>query len=573
MEKPAQRRAARGDALIAAAFALVLGGAWAARDWGALSALHLPDTDDALRLQQIRDWLGGQAFGDVRQYRLAGGLAMHWSRLPDLVPAAMIAALRPMVGAQTAEVATAIAWPILLFGAALALIASITRTLAPAAARTAIIVGGIAYPVTTLFAPGRIDHHGMQMVLLLVAVRALIAAPSGASGAVAGIAMAASLIVGMELAPVLSLAALSVWLRWWWGSEGTGGQLAGLGIGLGAGIAVGAAGFATTDWTYLACDSFTRTVWTVAQTGAVIPLVLGLASPWLPRRWHRLAASIIIGAAMAAMIAPGLRECVAPYGRVDPLVTRLWLHHVGEAQSLLAAPVATGLAYAGLLIAGIIASGWRVVATRAPGWALILALQVGALAVACFELRGVYAGVTLSAPALAVAIGAARKRGPLWLAGAWIGSAGMLYPIAAQALAPPARPVPGCDIGAALEQIGPATVMTSIDIGARALSQTHHRLIAAPYHRNNAGNGAMYRFFLGSPEAARAIAMRWRVDLVLLCPGDFAELTPAERPAASGLLPRLRRGTAPDWLIPVPVRGGARLWRVAGRLPPVGLAD
>ncbi|PZP08473.1 MAG: hypothetical protein DI607_13060, partial [Sphingomonas hengshuiensis] len=103
--------------------------------------------------------------------------------------------------------------------------------------------------------------------------------------------------------------------------------------------------------------------------------------------------------------------------------------------------------------------------------------------------------------------------------------------------------------------------------------QTHHRLIAAPYHRNNAGNGAMYRFFLGSPEAARAIAMRWRVDLVLLCPGDFAELTPAERPAASGLLPRLRRGTAPDWLIPVPVRGGARLWRVAGRLPPVGLAD
>ncbi|MBA4040768.1 MAG: hypothetical protein C0474_03020, partial [Sphingobium sp.] len=221
MEQPAERKTARGDALIAAALALLLGGAWAARDWGALAALHLPDTDDALRLQQIRDWLGGQAFGDVRQYRLAGGLAMHWSRLPDLVPAAMIAVLRPLVGAQTAEVATSIAWPILLFGAALALIASITRTLAPAAARTAIIIGGIAYPVTTLFAPGRIDHHGMQMVLLLVAVRALIAAPSGVGGAVAGVAIATSLIVGMELAPVLSLAALSVWLRWWWGSEGT----------------------------------------------------------------------------------------------------------------------------------------------------------------------------------------------------------------------------------------------------------------------------------------------------------------------------------------------------------------
>ncbi|MBA4047272.1 MAG: hypothetical protein C0476_01880 [Sphingomonas sp.] len=573
MENPAQRKPARGDALMAVAFALLLGGTWAARDWGALAALHLPDTDDALRLQQIRDWLSGQAFGDVRQYRLAGGLAMHWSRLPDLVPAAIIVLLRPLVGGQAAEVAAVIAWPLMLFGAALALIASITRQLAPEAARTAIIVGGIAYPVTTLFAPGRIDHHGLQMLLLLVAVRALIAAPGWVSGAIAGVAMATSLVVGMELAPVLGLAALSVWLRWWWGSEQATGQLAGLGIGLGGGIAAGAAGFATTDWGYLACDGFTRTVWIVAQGGAVIPLVLALASPRLPRPSQRLLASVVIGPVIAAAMAPNLRECVAPYGRIDPLVTRLWLHHVGEAQSLFAAPFATGFAYAGLLIAGIIASGWRVADTRAPGWALILSLQLGALAVACVELRGVYAGVALSAPALAVAIGAARARGPVWLAGAWIGSAGMLYPIAAQAFAPPAKPIAGCDVGSALSGVAPATVLTSVDVGARALSQTRHRLIAAPYHRNNAGNAAMYRFFLGPPDGAQAIAAHWRVDLVLLCPGDFAELTPGERPAATAMLPRLRNGHAPDWLVPVPVRGGARMWRVAQRLPPGGLAD
>lgn len=573
MEQPVKREAARGDALIAIAVALLLGLAWAARDWGALSALRLPDTDDALRLQQIRDWASGQAFADVRQYRLAGGLAMHWSRLPDLVPAAIIALLRPLIGAPAAEVSAVIAWPLMLFGTALTLIASITRRLTPEAARTAIILGALAYPATTLFAPGRIDHHGLQMLLLLIAVRALIATPDVRSGMAAGATMAMSLIVGMELAPVLSLAALSVWLRWWWGCGGANGQLAGLGIGLGGGIAAGAASFATADWTYLACDSFTRTVWMVAQAGAVIPLALALASPLLRGRSHRLAASILIGAVVGATIAPALRECVAPYGRVDPLVARLWLDHVGEAQSLFAAPLATGFAYAGLLIVGIIAGGWRVAQTRNTGWALLLALQLGALAVACFELRGVYAGVMLSAPALAVAIGDARARGPLWLAGAWVGSAGMLYPLAAQAFAPPAKPVPACDAGAALGGIAPATVMTSVDIGARALADTPHRLIAAPYHRNNAGNAAMYRFFLGTPDTARTIATHWRVDAVLLCPGDFAELAPSERPSRQSLLVRLRRGAAPGWLIPVPVRGGARLWRVADGLPPARFAD
>ena len=48
-------------------------------------------------------------------------------------------------------------------GAALFLIARIARSIGgPAIARTAVIVAAIAYPVTTIFLPGRIDHHGLQ---------------------------------------------------------------------------------------------------------------------------------------------------------------------------------------------------------------------------------------------------------------------------------------------------------------------------------------------------------------------------------------------------------------------------
>jgi len=559
--------------LLAVAFALLLGIAWAARDWANLSALRLPDTDDAMRLQQIRDWLGGQAFDDVRQYRLAGGLAMHWSRLPDLVPAALITLLRPLIGVHAAEVAAVVVWPIALFGAALALVASITRRLAPDAARTAIIVAGVAYPVTTLFAPGRIDHHGLQIVFVLAAVRALLATPGWTNGVIAGVAIAASLITGMEMAPILSLAALSVWVGWWWGRSGASGQLAGLGSGVSGMSALGAAIFATTDWAYPACDSFTRTVWMAAQIGAAVPLLLGLATPFLASRSLRAAASLMAGGMIALPLLPIAHGCANPYGAVDPLVARLWLDHVGEAQSLFAAPLATAVAYAGLLIAGMAATLWQVWQRSQGGWATLLAMQLGALAVACLELRGVYAGVILGTPALAVAIGEARARGALWLAGAWLGSAGMMYPIAAQAFASTGTASAACDPQAALAALPAGTVMAPIDVGAYAIAAGPHRMIAAPYHRNNAGNAAMYRFFLGTPEAAQAIAARWRVDYVLLCPGDFAEL---DRPLANDprrLLTRLRADRAPRWLTPVATASGAKLWRVAARLREVPAAD
>ena len=573
MEIGAERAAARGDTRLAIGFALLLGIAWAWRDWANLSVLHLPDTDDVMRLQQIRDWLGGQAFNDVRQYRLAGGMPMHWSRLPDLVPAAIIAALRPLISMHAAEIVAVIGWPLGLFGASLALVASITRKLAPEAARTAIIVAGVAYPVTTLFAPGRIDHHGLQILLVLVTVRALLATPGWASGIVAGTAMGASLIVGMEMAPVFSLASLSVLIGWYAGRPGTSGQLAGLGAGLSGMLAIGAALFATTDWAYPACDSFTRTVWMAAQIGAAVPLLLGLATPVLRSPSLRAAAALMIGGMVALPLLPIAHGCASPYGAVDPLVARLWLAHVGEAQSLFAAPAATAVAYAGLLAVGIAATLWQ--ARRAPtgGWMMLLALQLGAFAVACFELRGVYAGVILGTPALAVAIGKARARGALWLAGAWLGSAGMLYPIAAQAFAPADAPGAACNAQAALATLPPATVMAPIDVGAYAIAAGPHRLIAAPYHRNNAGNAAMYRFFLGTPDGARAIAAHWQVDYVLLCPGDFAELGRSTTGDPRRLLARLRAGHAPDWLQPVATGTGARLWHVAPRLREVPTAD
>ena len=132
------------DNAMAAGLALLLAAVWAWRDWAALSMLRLPDTDDVMRLQQIRDWLGGQGFGDLAQHRLgAAGLEMHWSRLPDLAPGAIIALLTPVTGAHAAELVAVILWPLLLFAAALMLVASIAREVR-APAPVVVVVAALA---------------------------------------------------------------------------------------------------------------------------------------------------------------------------------------------------------------------------------------------------------------------------------------------------------------------------------------------------------------------------------------------------------------------------------------------
>src|SRR5918998_268495 len=52
----------------------------------------LPDTDDNLRMAQVRSWMKGQDWYDLRQYQLnwPAGANIHWSRLVDLPLAGLI---------------------------------------------------------------------------------------------------------------------------------------------------------------------------------------------------------------------------------------------------------------------------------------------------------------------------------------------------------------------------------------------------------------------------------------------------------------------------------------------------
>lgn len=547
------------DNAMAAGLAVLLVIVWAWRDWVALSLLRLPDTDDVMRLQQVRDWLAGQGWGDLAQHRLgAAGLEMHWSRLPDLVPGAIIALFTPLLGAQAAELVAVILWPTLLFAAALMLVASVARRVG-VSAPVAVVVAALAYPANALFLPGRIDHHGLQLVLVLVLVRSLIGSGGWRSGVAAGVASVASLVVGMETAPFLAIGGGMLVLRWV-AVEDERSRLLGYGASLTLGLGLAAILFRTSGWSAAACDAFAEPLWCAAQAAAFAPLALALVSQRLGSVRVRLVAALLGGGVTGLAVVALSSDCLSPYGGVDPLLERLWLARVAEAQPLFAAPLDHAIGYVGLALAGLAATAWQWRRTRETGWAVLGAVQLAALALALVQLRGIYAGTLLASPGLATLIASARERGPLALAAAWVASAGFTYPALGSLVAPPA-PAATCAGEAVLAQLGaqPAgTVAAPIDLGAYALAETRHRVLAAPYHRNAQGNLAVYRLIDLPVAEARAQVQRLRVDLIADCGGAWDELG---APPAGSLRAALRAGTPPDWL--TPVAPGASVYRVA----------
>ncbi len=562
-----------GGLPLAVVLTVVLTAGWTFVGWSDLTRLILPDTDDMMRLVQIRDWLDGQAFADLSQRRVAGladGLPMHWSRLPDLVPALVMRLLAPALGQTRAELAAVIFWPELLFLCHLLLVAALARRLSGAGATpVALLLGALAFPAIGMFIPGRIDHHGLQIVLVEGLALSLVAGRLFAAGLAAG----TSLLVGLESAPAI-LAAM-VALGWLWIESAR--RVLGFGLGLLGATLAGFALLRPMPWSTEWCDSFTPGLFALMMIASAGWLLLAGLAPRLPDpRWRAGVAIVLAGFAGLCGWATA-PECLrSPYGLVDPLLARLWLGAVGEAGGLLRQSPGVILAYAGL---SVVALGWSLrVWAREPErratWLAPMAILVASLLVSLVQLRGIWFAAALAPALLAHAVLRARVRGVGALLLAWLASAGLVWQTAGDAVARVRPTVRSPEVGAAsgpctdqrlvrqLDRLATGTVAAAIDLGPYLLAATDHRVLAAPYHRNNRGNRAMYDVFLSTPEAARYQAGLWTVDYVVLCPDSLDEV-PADMVKPNSLLALLRAGAAPNWLEPIyAVDGGARVFRV-----------
>jgi len=558
--------------------------------WARIYWFALGDTDDNMRIMEVRAWLAGQGWYDLRQYRLSppGGFNIHWSRLVDLPLAAIILVLKPIFGTAIAEraaigFAPLIPLSVLLYALGLAC----RRLIAPWAfvlAALALLVG--AGSTLGMFYPARIDHHGWQLAMIAVIMAGLVDPDARRGGATVGIASALSLVIGFEMMPYLGLAGAAIVLRWIWRGEDAP-RLGSYGASLGIGSAIGFLVFASNDNWRPVCDVLSPP-WASAMIVAGA-LLFVIARPQLSTPLLRLQAAIAAAVILGGLFALTWPQCLGRPEGVSPELQREWLDNIREARSILVQPWRTAVLLIGLPAIGLVGSAATLwLARRDPerlaAWASITLLSLCGFALLFFQIRAAAAAQLLAIPAAVALIWAAvpylrRSRSllvrVLGTALVVLAASGAMLPVALNLLPKePDKPAYAAvrKAGAScttipsmapLNRLPATTIFTMVDLGPRLITLTHHSAIAGPYHRNGTQIMDVHRAFEGSAADARAIIRKYGATLLLICP-KFAETTVYRAQAPKGFYAQLEAGRAPDWLEPIalPANSPFKLWRV-----------
>jgi hypothetical protein len=567
--------------------------------WGAIRWLALSDTDDNLRLAQVQAWLHGQGWYDLRQYKLdpPAGANIHWSRIVDLPIAALLLIGEPLFGAYKGQqIATAIA-PMLAFAATLwAMIVAVRRLVAPLAYVLAFALLLCAQTALFMWMPLRIDHHGWQLAMLMLAVTGLTDPAQRRGGILVALATAVSLGIGLELLPSMAMAGAAVVLRWVWEREQVD-RLRSYAVALGGGCALIFAGFASKDNRALICDAFTP-VYLSSMLGVAALLFLIALVP-AERRLARFALALGAGAVVAIGFAGLFPQCLGRPEHISPELDKLWFRNIREVKPLYTKPWRDAFDIAALPIVGVIGAvhaTWR--ARRTPlgaPWGTIALLAFFSTAMMFWQSRyapqaqmlAVLGATAIGWPLMSALMNA--RNSLLRIAGptlAFLLVSGLAVEFATEMVPKPAKPAakgnpnveptnkvelanrrcPTLPALGALRDLPAATILTHVDLGPRLIAMTKHSAIAGPYHRNGAAILDIHRAFRAtSPEVAHEVMVRHHATLLLVCPG-MSETTLYAAQDPQGFYVQLRGGKVPAWLAPVdlPKNSPYKLWRLVG---------
>ncbi len=563
--------------------------------WNLVQAFALPDTDDNLRLAQVRALLGGQGWFDLVQHRFDvahGGANIHWSRLVDLPLAAIILLMKPIVGGADAEriaVAFAPQIPLLLLLFSLAL--TMKRLVHDRAWPLPVIGLLCAYSTIAMFAPLRIDHHGWQLAFLALAISGMADPKRARGGAVLGIATGLSLSIGLEMLIYLALLGGATVLLWV-ADQGQRRRLATYAAALVATTGAGFLIFASNANRMAVCDALSPVWLSDAAVGGAI--MLALASMRLEGWKGRLALAVAGGAAVSGFHALAWPHCLQRLEGVSPEATELWLDHVREARPFYRHAWKIGATAIALPVTAL--AGWALLSWRAwkqgPGGRDLLyrTLAVALPGIAGFvllfwQMRAAPAAQMMALPAataLIVIVAAPWLQSPkLWKHVAAIIvvllAFGAAVPVGLE-LVPGEKPNPmrakvaaankRCPSMAALAPINAqprGTVFSFIDLGPRLIVATHHDAIGGPYHRNDKAIADVMKAFRGDEGQAHRIISEYESDYLLVCP-DMSTATIFMSETRNGFYGQLMDGKVPGWLQPVdlPKDSPFRMWKVVG---------
>lgn len=566
-------------------FFLLVAAAFAARALlNADTAPLISDTDDAMRLVTVRDLLAGQNWFDNVQHRLNTpyGAELHWSRLVDLPIAALLALFTTVFGPTAAVTITAYVWPLILLLFLLLLSAVLTTRLVGRRGRLpAVALPAVSLVAMAEFYPGRLDHHSIQILLMLALVSTTIAALDRPRFAwLAGLLAATAIAIGTESLPTVAAAIMAFGLVWVFRPERAD-ALRAFGLGFtGAALVHLALALPPERWLQPACDALSIVYVAVAVAVGIVYLALSFlrtAHPLL-----RIAALAIGGVLVGLVVVVGYPACLAgPYAGLDPWLVENWLSGVSEAEPVWRRFIADPAYTLGMLVPPLLAlavTALRVIRGAREGrgaWLVYGLYLVLAVVVMLVQIRGGRFAAILSTPGGALAIVWLRERylarqsvpNALGLVAGWVFSAGFAIYLAVNALtlalpsagqAAKTADTSACfmpEAYADLAALPPERVMTPVDLGAHVLAFTPHEVVAAPYHRNQLGVRDAFRFFSGPIDNARIILDMRGIGLVVVCDG-MRELVPDGAPPDSFVALRAA-GNLPDWLEPQTLPGSA----------------
>ena len=547
------------------------------------------NTDDAMRLVEVRDWLAGQSWFDLHQYRLdpPDGVQMHWTRVLDLPLGLLIRLFSMVLPAESAERLTRIVFPLALHVGLFAAVAGLARKLAgPLAMAPAVIVTALTGGVLVQFQPGRIHHHSAQILLVVLILWATLAAieakrfwPAAGAAALAALSLSINIENLTYILVEIAVFAFAFVAQ----GERFRAALLGFGLSLAASsLIVFVATVGPSRYFVGACDAFSTAHLYAIFFGAAVFVVLAAVSRRLSSVSLRLAGCALGGAIVVGALALAYPACLHdPQAAVDPLLRKLWLEHVEEARPLLSIVAANPMkfvtfALAALLgFAGALAAAWREQGETRLHWLVVCAFVAIGLATAMWQVRALSSASALAifggAWVIARAIGWADRRPglPAKLAPFILGLPfcsifwAIVTPAQAESSAVAGRTV--CRIPAAIGALGalpPSVLMAPIDMGSDILAQTRHSVLAAPYHRNNHGNRALVDAMIAEPSAARKIVIDSGAGYIVFCPA-MPELEIYANASPDGLAAALLSGKAPDWLAPEPIAGSPyRIYKV-----------
>lgn len=567
--------------------------------WAAIRYFALGDTDDNMRIMQVRAWLHGQGWYDLRQYRLnpPAGANIHWSRVVDLPLAGLILGLRPFLGGAGAErwavgIAPLLPYLLLLFSLAL----TARRLVHPLAYPLPLLALFFAGSTNGMFMPERIDHHGWQLALLATSIAAIADPQRVRGGLVLGVTSALSLAIGLEMIIYLAIAGAAMVL-FWIVDDRERERLRAYALSLSGSIGVSFLVFASYDNRTAVCDALSPVYLSDAMLGGALLFALAWFSPADWRR--RLVLAAAAGLALAAFHAGMWPQCLQRPERISPEAQQLWMSHVKEARPVYRHGWRTASQIVALPVSGVL--GWlllawarrrdpdllrRILAAGAPPLLATLLLLWQTRTGPAAQMLSAVGAAALTWLLVPVTWNATMPRMPF--RGVWLAVAATIAVVvvgagAAVQLAlyfvPTEKPTAYQQaIGRANSQCASlwglrpialqpkGLVFTFVDLGPRLIAVTHHDAIAGPYHRNYKQIVDVMTAWRGTADQAHRIMVEdYHANYVLTCPKS-STTTIFMSEAPNGFYAQLERGKVPSWLetVQLPKDSPYKMWKVTG---------